>query len=120
MEDVILRIYRQSSKNNEREERREEAKEQEKKGKKEIGGKRGYSNRYNLADDCDEVFFFFFFCQLLISNFFFKSIDCSYYEGEGLLSTSGCETVDVTDEYVDCRFFFNFFFPTDKHLTIQK
>uniref|UniRef100_A0A7S4L3K9 GPS domain-containing protein n=1 Tax=Paramoeba aestuarina TaxID=180227 RepID=A0A7S4L3K9_9EUKA len=37
-----------------------------------------------LGDDCDE------------------SISCSYYEGNGFLSPDGCETVDVTDEYVDC------------------
>ena len=37
-----------------------------------------------------------------------QSISCSYYEGEGLLSTAGCETVDVTDEYVDCAYVFLF------------
>mmetsp|Transcript_32830 Transcript_32830/g.51315 ORF Transcript_32830/g.51315 Transcript_32830/m.51315 type:complete len:166 (-) Transcript_32830:78-575(-) len=31
-----------------------------------------------------------------------ESISCSYYEGEGFLSTAGCDTVAVTPEYVDC------------------
>ena len=35
-------------------------------------------------------------------------MSCSYYEGEGLLTTAGCETVVVTDEYVDCAYEFSF------------
>ena len=61
------------------------------------------------------LFYFtlFYLCILLSS----QSISCSYYEGEGILSTDGCQTVDVTDEWVDCSyvFSFNFFFLPHKN-----
>ena len=63
VDDVILRIYRESFRNDDK---------REKKIKKEGSVKRDkeregyyYSKRINLGDDCDEVFnifFFFFFC----------------------------------------------------------
>ena len=48
----------------------------------------------------------FYLCILSSS----QSISCSYYEGEGILSTDGCQTVDVTDEWVDCSYVFHFYF----------
>uniref|UniRef100_A0A7S4NLT0 GPS domain-containing protein n=2 Tax=Paramoeba aestuarina TaxID=180227 RepID=A0A7S4NLT0_9EUKA len=72
--DIILRIYRQNERDNgeKRSERDRESEEKE------------IEKRVNLDDDCGE------------------EISCAYYEGEGILSTTGCFTSDVTDEYVDC------------------
>ena len=113
--DVILRIYRQTERGDP-EKKREEIRGLGFISKKEI--KRGggsYSKRYSLGDDCDEVqdISFFIECVLcfLIFPFIQQEISCSYYEGEGILSTAGCETVDVTDEYVDCAYALFFSFP---------
>jgi len=89
VDDVILRIYRQIERDLDRSVR--EIQSEEREGEENIFSfverkEQGhhYETRINLDDDCDE------------------SISCSYYEGKGILSSAGCETVDVTDEYVDC------------------
>ena len=113
---VILRIYRQRERGNERRQRNgveEVMWSGEKRSKKKI------SKRLTLADDCDDdvCFFFLLFCFFDSSIYkridslilFQQEISCSYYEGEGLLSTAGCRTVDVTDEWVDCSYVFHLF-----------
>ena len=99
MRDVILRIYRQAQRGERRGEGRAGERpasglsfspSQRRKEREEMRNKEHHehSTRRTLVDDCDE------------------EVSCSYYEGEGLLSTAGCETVDVTDEYVDCAYAF--------------
>eukprot|EP00009_Paramoeba_aestuarina_P001571 CAMPEP_0201513280 /NCGR_PEP_ID=MMETSP0161_2-20130828/5355_1 /ASSEMBLY_ACC=CAM_ASM_000251 /TAXON_ID=180227 /ORGANISM="Neoparamoeba aestuarina, Strain SoJaBio B1-5/56/2" /LENGTH=140 /DNA_ID=CAMNT_0047909427 /DNA_START=283 /DNA_END=702 /DNA_ORIENTATION=- len=78
VEDVILRIYRET-------ERDLDTNDDDDDDKRRDRMEREYEKRLTvIEDDCD------------------TTISCSYYEGNGLLSTAGCETVDVTDEYVDC------------------
>ena len=110
---VILRIYRQTEEDRKRDDgqtiKNPEVSLNWGKKKNEFGKNNSYSKRLSLGGSCDEVFVFYLILFLFsygLACFSLKSlpksISCSYYEGEGTLSTNGCQTVDVTDEWVDC------------------